>query len=84
MLVVKMQQQESKQATTIIAFFDILGYEKLVQRMINEDDFVKYFDDLMYDITVNLLEGAILRTKTYCPSGFILQNMTTGKSALTG
>ncbi len=52
-----MQQQEYRQATTIVAFFDILGYEKLVQRMINEDDFVKNFDNLMYDITVNLLES---------------------------
>jgi hypothetical protein len=43
------------QEKTIVSFLDILGYEKLVQRMINEDDFVKYFDDLMYDITVNLL-----------------------------
>ncbi len=43
-------------AKAIVSFFDILGYEKLVNKMISDDKFVRYFDDLMYDITVNLME----------------------------
>jgi hypothetical protein len=39
----------------IVGFLDILGYKQLVTRMIDEDGFIKYFDDSMYEITINLL-----------------------------
>lgn len=39
----------------IIGFFDILGYDTLVKKMINDSGFVKRFDTLMYGLTVDLL-----------------------------
>ncbi len=38
----------------IIGFFDILGYDTLVKKMINDSGFVKRFDTLMYGLTVDL------------------------------
>jgi len=40
---------------TIVGFLDILGYDKLVEKMIGETGFIKHFDDLMYEITLNKL-----------------------------
>lgn len=40
----------------IVGFLDILGYDFIVNKMINDPSFVKRFDDLMYGITVNLLD----------------------------
>lgn len=39
----------------IIGFFDILGYDILVKKMIDDSGFVKRFDTLMYGLTVDLL-----------------------------
>ncbi len=39
----------------IIGFLDILGYDTLVKKMINDSGFVKRFDTLMYGLTVDLL-----------------------------
>lgn len=40
----------------IIGFFDILGYDNLVKKMIKDSGFVKRFDTLMYGLTVDLLK----------------------------
>ncbi len=40
----------------IVGFFDILGYDAIVRKMIQDIGFVKRFDDLMYGITIDLLE----------------------------
>jgi hypothetical protein len=45
----------SSACKAIIGFFDILGYDRLVERMINDSEFVKRFDTLMYGLTVDLL-----------------------------
>lgn len=39
----------------IIGFLDILGYKKLVNKMINDAEFVKRLENLMYGITVDHL-----------------------------
>ena len=44
-------------AKSIVGFFDILGYENLVGKMINDVGFIKRFDDLMFGVTVDLLES---------------------------
>jgi hypothetical protein len=41
---------------TIVCFLDILGYESLVTKMIEDAEFIKRFDDLMYGITIGLKE----------------------------
>jgi hypothetical protein len=40
----------------IVGFFDILGYDFIVKKMIQDIEFVKRFDDLMYGITLDLLK----------------------------
>jgi hypothetical protein len=40
----------------IVSFFDILGYDSLVKKMINDSGFIKRFDALMYGITVDMLK----------------------------
>lgn len=51
-----MSQRILIQEKTIVGFLDILGYDKLVRKMIKEVDFIKYFDESMYGISVNLLD----------------------------
>ena len=51
-----MTQNNTVHDKAIVGFLDILGYDSIVKKMINNTGFVKQFDDLMYGITVNLRE----------------------------
>jgi len=47
----------------IVAFIDILGYEAIVQKKINDSDFIKRFDDMMYSITVGCKNQLLISMK---------------------
>lgn len=51
-----MTQNRSLNEKAIVGFLDILGYDAIVKKMIDDIEFVKRFDDLMYGITVNMLQ----------------------------
>jgi len=41
---------------SIVCFLDILGYDSLVTKMIEDVGFIKRFDDLLYGISIDLKE----------------------------
>ena len=51
-------KEVSTPAKAIVCFFDILGYDSLVNKMINNLEFIKRFDALMYGITIDMLENS--------------------------
>lgn len=52
----KNETTDVSECRAIIGFFDILGYDTLVKKMINDAEFVKRFNTLMYGLTVDLLK----------------------------
>ncbi len=42
---------------SIVAFVDVLGYKEIVNQRINDEDFIKRFEDVIFKLTVDLFDS---------------------------